>query len=46
MNRGRIVEQGTHEKLLANNGLYKQLHDLQFRDYPSAAVADSLGDSC
>lgn len=28
---GRIVEEGTHEHLLAIGGLYKQLHDIQFR---------------
>lgn len=28
---GRIVEQGTHEQLLENNGLYKQLYDKQFK---------------
>lgn len=26
---GRIVEQGTHEQLLVNDGLYKHLHDLR-----------------
>ena len=30
--RGRIVEQGTHEELLALNAEYRKLHDLQFRD--------------
>ena len=30
--RGRIVEQGTHEQLLAMNGDYRKLHDLQFAD--------------
>lgn len=28
--RGQIVEQGTHEQLLAMNGDYRKLHDLQF----------------
>jgi subfamily B ATP-binding cassette protein MsbA len=30
--RGRIVEQGTHQQLLALNAEYRKLHDLQFRD--------------
>jgi subfamily B ATP-binding cassette protein MsbA len=30
--RGRIVEQGTHEELLALNAEYRKLYDLQFRD--------------
>ncbi|MCP4545654.1 MAG: ABC transporter ATP-binding protein [bacterium] len=29
---GRIVEQGTHDELLAVGGLYRQLHDMQFKD--------------
>jgi ABC-type multidrug transport system fused ATPase/permease subunit len=28
---GRIVESGTHAQLLAHDGLYRRLHDLQFR---------------
>jgi ATP-binding cassette, subfamily B, bacterial MsbA len=30
LEQGRIVEQGTHEQLLALGGVYKRLHDLQF----------------
>ena len=29
---GEIVEQGTHEELLAKEGLYKRLYDIQFRE--------------
>jgi subfamily B ATP-binding cassette protein MsbA len=28
---GRLVERGTHQALLAENGLYRRLYDLQFR---------------
>jgi len=29
---GRIVEQGRHSELLEKSGLYRRLHDMQFRD--------------
>ena len=28
---GRIIEEGRHEQLLANDGLYKRLYEMQFR---------------
>jgi ATP-binding cassette, subfamily B, bacterial MsbA len=31
LNKGEIVEQGTHQELLAKNGLYKNYHNLQVR---------------
>jgi ATP-binding cassette subfamily B protein len=37
MDRGRIVEQGTHDELLARGGLYKEIHDLQLVDHAKFA---------
>ncbi len=31
MDRGQIVEHGTHEELLNQNGLYAQLYETQFK---------------
>ncbi len=38
LTRGQIVEEGTHEELLALNAEYRKLHDLQFAD-PTAQPA-------
>ena len=35
---GKVVEQGTHAELLAGDGLYSRLYELQFR----GEEADSL----
>ena len=32
LDQGRIVEQGTHDELLAQGGKYKYLYDIQFAD--------------
>lgn len=32
MDQGRILEQGNHQQLLSHNGLYAQLHKMQFGD--------------
>jgi ATP-binding cassette subfamily B multidrug efflux pump len=32
LERGRIVERGAHKELLAQDGLYRQIYDMQLRD--------------
>lgn len=39
MNQGRIVQQGTHEELLAAGGTYADLYHTQFRDQPVKSPA-------
>lgn len=38
LERGRLVERGTHEELLARRGAYFRLHVLQFRDRTASAT--------
>lgn len=42
MDHGRIIESGTHDELLAADGIYKRLHSLQFDD---AAAEQFTGES-
>ena len=37
MDDGQLVERGTHEELLACDGLYKEIHDLQLVDHAEFA---------
>jgi ABC-type multidrug transport system ATPase subunit len=46
LDEGRLVEQGTHDELLANGGLYAQLHEAQIghvRQRPALAAVHDRG---
>ena len=43
LDRGEIVEQGSHPELLARRGAYYRLHSLQFRDADAASMVPSAG---
>ncbi|MGE0543782.1 MAG: ABC transporter ATP-binding protein [Dehalococcoidia bacterium] len=44
LQRGRIVERGRHDELLAANGLYQQIYDLELRDQEEALARTAVGD--
>ena len=37
LDKGRIVQRGTHAQLLEEGGLYREIHDLELRDREEAA---------
>ena len=41
MDRGKVVEQGTHADLLQSDGMYSKLHAMQFRDGDEASLKPS-----
>jgi len=43
LRRGKIVERGRHEELLASNGLYRSIYDLELRDQEEAYETSQRG---
>ncbi|MFF8008647.1 ABC transporter ATP-binding protein, partial [Streptomyces parvus] len=41
MERGRLVQRGTHDELIAADGLYRELFDLQASGYLGGAAEDA-----
>jgi len=38
MEKGEIIETGTHEELLSHNGTYNKLYQLQFADMETSEL--------
>jgi ATP-binding cassette subfamily B protein len=43
LDQGQLVESGTHDELIANNGLYSTLYEIQFKPQLTGSVATPLG---
>jgi ATP-binding cassette subfamily B protein len=44
MHKGEIRERGTHQELLAVDGLYRKLYDLQYAEQSHTLTEPSSGD--
>ena len=44
LDHGEIVERGTHDELLTQSGLYRQIYDLQLRDQEEFLAAEKAGE--
>jgi len=42
LDHGRVVQRGTHEELLRQEGLYRRIYDLQLRDQEEQLARDQL----
>ncbi len=42
LDKGRIVERGTHDELLAQGGLYRAIYDLQLRDQEEFVAGQAM----
>lgn len=40
INKGKICEEGTHEELIARNGIYRQLYESQFTNFDLNDIVD------
>jgi len=45
LQEGRVVERGRHEELLARDGVYRQIYDLELRDQEEALAAPPAPDA-
>jgi ABC-type multidrug transport system fused ATPase/permease subunit len=45
LHHGEIREVGTHQQLLARNGIYRKLYELQYKSQENGLAAESLADT-
>jgi ABC-type multidrug transport system fused ATPase/permease subunit len=38
LDKGRLAEHGTHDELMAGNGIYRELFDIQAKAYADVAT--------